>query len=231
MATREWSCLFPEIEFQILDVATYEHLSLHLQLNKKIYMPRCKRFRFENVWLKEKDCISMVKDSWVSTRGKEILERINYCCLKLDEWSGGLSQEYKRQLTEYRSRKKQRARRDRSGIQLYNEARWQFLNLLERQETYWKQRSKQFWLQSGDQNTHLFHRHAFVRRKNNCIQRIKHENGVWRETTEEIQDVAINYFTQLYNSTGGEGRLTDREKLNQVTDEDNNYSQHLQMMR
>lgn len=39
-----------------------------------------------------------------------------------------------------------RARRDNAGVQIYDAARDEFLKLLERQEVYWKQRAKQFWL-------------------------------------------------------------------------------------
>ncbi|KAL8124141.1 hypothetical protein AgCh_011956 [Apium graveolens] len=222
LATQKWINLFPQVEVQVLDVATSDHLPLFLHLNRKVYVSRGRRFKFENVWLKEKECESLVKESWESTRGQELLHRINTCCLKLIEWGGGLSQEYKHQLADYRLKlRKLRGRRDISGIHLYNEARWQYLKLLEKQEIYWKQRSKQFWLQEGDQNTRFFHRHASVRNKSNCFQRIQDENGIWREKKEDIQHVVTDYFTKLFTSTGGEGRFTDRERVNQITEEEN----------
>lgn len=47
-------------------------------------------------------------------------------------------QEYRREMRKFRSR------RDAYGIRKYNEARSEFLKLLERQEVYWKQRAKKF---------------------------------------------------------------------------------------
>lgn len=143
LATKEWCELFPAAKVKVLEVTTSDHLPLYLQLNKQIYVPRSKRFKFENVWIKEKDCFNLIKTSWEFTEGREILERIKYCCLKLDEWGGGITMEHKRRLAEYRTKlRKLRARRDPCGVQLYNEARWGYLNLLGRQETYWKQRAK-----------------------------------------------------------------------------------------
>lgn len=93
--------------------------------------------------------------------------------------------------------------------------------MLEKQETYWKHRAKQYWLQQGDQNTRFFHRYATARKKSNSIQRIKNEDGIWKETAEEIQEVVNGYFTQLFKSTGGDGKLSERERVNRVTDEEN----------
>ncbi|XP_074342277.1 uncharacterized protein LOC141679769 [Apium graveolens] len=180
LATQDWRNLFPLAEVQVLEVATSDHLPLHLQLNKKVYVPRGRCFKFENVWLKEKDCINLVQTSWNHSEGKEILEKIHYCCVKLDEWGGGVSQEYKRKLDSCRIQmRKLRTRRDFAGARMYNAVRWEYMNFLEKQEVYWKQRAKQFWLQEGDRNTKFFHRNTSVRKKQNSVQKIKDEDGIW----------------------------------------------------
>ncbi|XP_074362148.1 uncharacterized protein LOC141702349, partial [Apium graveolens] len=222
LATQEWRELFPLAEVHVLEVAPSDHLPLHLQLNKKVYVPRSKRFKFENVWLKEKDCFNLVKDSWDRTGGREILEKINFCCLKLEEWGGGINQEYKRKMINCRQELRiLRSRRDRHGAQRYNEVREEYLNLLERQEMYWKQRAKQFWLQEGDRNTRFFHRYASARKNKNSIKRLRDANGDWCDTEEGIQGVVTTYFDQLFKSTEGGGKLSPRETVNQVTGEEN----------
>lgn len=50
-----------------------------------VYAPKIKKFRFENVWIKEEQCFNVVKDSWLQSDGIKIIEKVNYCCLKLDE--------------------------------------------------------------------------------------------------------------------------------------------------
>lgn len=98
LATQEWCSLFPSAEVQVIEVATSDHLPLHLQLHKKVYVPWCRRFKFENVWVREKDCFNLVQDSWRYTEGRGILEKLDYCCIKLEEWGGGISHEYKQKL-------------------------------------------------------------------------------------------------------------------------------------
>ncbi|XP_074327069.1 uncharacterized protein LOC141665009 [Apium graveolens] len=187
LANQEWGSLFPTAEIQVPNVAPSDHLPLHLQLNKRVYVPKERRFRFENVWVKEKECLNLVKQSWESTEGEELIDKIKYCCMKLEEWGGGVSTEYKRKILICKERlSKFMSRRDVQGIQKYNEARWEYLNLLEKQEIYWKQCAKQFWLREGDQNTRFFHKYASIRRKNNQLARIKGDDGNWKETKEEI---------------------------------------------
>lgn len=79
---------------------------------------------------------------------------------------GGKTKEMKYQIQAYRKEmRKMRSRRDEVGIRKYNAARWEFLKLLEKQEVYWKQRAKQYWLKDGDQNTRFFHNYASGKKK------------------------------------------------------------------
>lgn len=73
---KDWLDMFPSAEVRVIEVATSDHLPIHLLLNKKVYVPKCKRFRFENVWVKEKECFNLVKNSWEITQGKELLDKI-----------------------------------------------------------------------------------------------------------------------------------------------------------
>ena len=92
------------------------------------------------------------------------MEKVKVCSVKLQEWGGGVSDEYKTQGIGYRKQlRKLRSRRDAQGIQIYNDIRWKYMNLLERQEIFWKQRAKNFWLHEGDRNTRFFHQFASAR--------------------------------------------------------------------
>ena len=196
LASQAWCNMFPRAEVQVLEVATSDHLPLLLKLNKQIYRRKERRFRFENSWLREKDCEMVIKNGWMEANQLELMAKIKFCGLKLQEWGGGISMEYKKQGQDLRHKlRKLRSRRDSQGINKYNEVRWEYLTLLEKHEIHWKQRAKNFWLREGDCNTRFFHRFASGRRKNNGFQRIKNANGVWQETTEKIHGVIEEYFS------------------------------------
>ncbi|XP_074323748.1 uncharacterized protein LOC141660660 [Apium graveolens] len=218
VANDGWSNLFPAAEVQVIEVATSDHLPLFLQLNKQVYVPKGKRFKFENIWIREHECRNIVKNGWEVSVGRDIVEKIRICGVRLQEWGGGINTKYKLQLQECRRLlRKLRSRRDMGGIHQYNEVRSEYLKLLERQEVYWKQRAKQHWLREGDKNTRIFHRFASVRRKNNRIERIKDADGNWQETSEAIQRVIEGYFMDLFASSNADGRLSEREIVKQLT--------------
>lgn len=49
LVNQSWRQLFPNATVQVLEVPTSDHLPLLLQLNTQIYVPKSKRFRFENI--------------------------------------------------------------------------------------------------------------------------------------------------------------------------------------
>lgn len=85
------------------------------------------------------------------------MDKMKYVSLKLEEWGGGLTKELYGQIKKCRTdMQKFRSRRDEIGVQKYEEDRGKYLRLLQKKDVYWKQRSKQFWLQQGDQISKFF---------------------------------------------------------------------------
>jgi len=52
------------------------------------------------------------------------------------------------------------------------------------EEDMWQQRSRNYWLKSGDRNTSFFHTKASNKHQRNIISRIKNSNNVWQEDEE-----------------------------------------------
>lgn len=222
LANSQWQHLFPNAEVKVLEVSTSDHLPLFLELNRMMYVQKARRFRFENVWIKEEQCSKLVQDSWLQVEGRSLINKMEYVCLKLDEWGGGIVQEMKTKIQFYRQQmRKFRSRRDGYGVKKYNDARWEFLKLLEKKEVYWKQRAKQFWLREGDKNSRFFHKYASGRKRHNQLKRLKDREGNWHESKEEIKHIITEYFSDLFKSSQPTEKLTERERVETVTEEQN----------
>ena len=73
--------------------------------------------------------------------------------------------------------------------------------LWKQKEVMWKQRAKSLWLKEGDRNTSYFHGVASKRRRNNRILKIKDEDGRWKESKEEIEQVFLKHFSKIFTTS------------------------------
>lgn len=94
-----------------------------------------------------------------------------------------------------------------------------YLRLLEKQEIFWKQRAKQYWLKVGDNNTRFFHKFASVRKEHNRIKKLKDENGEWQETEDGIQNTIVKYFENIFTATETEEQMSERINFRCITKE------------
>ena len=58
-------------------------------------------------------------------------------------------------------------------------------------------------MKEGDRNTKFFHAVASARKKKNHIKALRREDGVEVREEKELQEVATNYFLDLFSSSAG----------------------------
>lgn len=68
--------MFPLAEVTVLNKSTSDHLPLNLPLNWKMYIPKKHRFRFESMWVKEKDCLHIIQNYWLEMVGRSTTDKI-----------------------------------------------------------------------------------------------------------------------------------------------------------
>ncbi|GJS79449.1 reverse transcriptase [Tanacetum coccineum] len=62
------------------------------------------------------------------------------------------------------------------------------------------QRSRVQWLHEGDKNTRFFYSRASNRRRRNSILRLKGPDGRWVEEHDEVCNLVLGYFSELFSS-------------------------------
>ena len=67
LANLRWSQLFPGACVLNEDIATLDHLAILLVLGDN-QVRYCFKFRFENAWIREAECMRVVIESWEASK-------------------------------------------------------------------------------------------------------------------------------------------------------------------
>ncbi|XP_056848949.1 uncharacterized protein LOC130499067 [Raphanus sativus] len=69
------------------------------------------------------------------------------------------------------------------------------------ENTYWEQKSRNQWHKHGDRNTKFHHSTTKQRRAQNRVISIKDKNGKLVESEIEVENVAVQYFRDLFSTS------------------------------
>uniref|UniRef100_A0A803NPX3 Reverse transcriptase domain-containing protein n=1 Tax=Cannabis sativa TaxID=3483 RepID=A0A803NPX3_CANSA len=72
--------------------------------------------------------------------------------------------------------------------------------LLDKEEKFWRQRSRAIWLKEGDKNTKFFHRKASNRKAKNIIKGLIDDNFNWRLIPNRISRATNDYLLEPFSS-------------------------------
>ncbi|XP_074356448.1 uncharacterized protein LOC141696167 [Apium graveolens] len=114
---------FQEAKLTNMEVTTSDHCPLLLEPVVMIKSGTfTKRFRFENAWLREPMCKSIVEDIWNNSTGKSWQEKIIACSNNLAVWGKEITGSFRDRIQNCKKVIKiVRGRRDEASIKLYQE--------------------------------------------------------------------------------------------------------------
>ncbi|XP_030939894.1 uncharacterized protein LOC115964781 [Quercus lobata] len=95
---------------------------------------------------------------------------------------------------------------------------------MDKEERMWRQRSRTLYLEDGDRNTRFFHCRATQRRRKNLISRFKNQSNIWCTKLEEVSDIFLAYFQQLFSSSNPEIAETDLNSIPKIVTTEMNES-------
>ena len=210
MANAEWISLFPNARVHHVVVAASDHMGLLISMDPARAPNSCrkkKRFCFEHMWVCEVGCEDAIREGWsVQVSGTpmySVVQKIKNCRVCLLNWCktqvsinpcliaskmARLDQLENMPMDQYRSNE-------------VNDLRHEVNVLTEKEEIFWRQRSRVSWLAEGDRNTKFYHACASQRRRTNQIKGLRDENDVMQSDQLMISNIAMEYFHQLFNSS------------------------------
>ncbi|KAM6558769.1 uncharacterized protein LOC133032044 [Cannabis sativa] len=166
-----------------------------------------KRYRFENAWLREPLCFQLIKDSWELCGNDEVTNKVSFCGQQLRVWGKEFTSNFKDRIKKCRDEvQRWKLGRDDVSVANYKQAKKNLSEAYIQREVFWRQRSKQLWLQEGDNNSKFFNASATNRRRNNFVTKLKDQSGVWVDWNSGLDLLMVNYFNDLFSFSQTDSR-------------------------
>lgn len=223
LANSQWLDLFPTSKVYNLEGSPSDHSPLLVIPESQLTSVRQHKFRFENAWLLEPACFQIVKDCWEGQDSLSVMQKLRGCAENLQIWGREITGCFKKRIKECKYKLRiLRNKRDSKSVEEFQLTKKQLFLVLDQREIFWRQRSKQLWLQAGEKNTKYFHASCNIRRRTNHIQRLQNENGEWVDWNGGLHDLIRDYYQHLFT----QGSCQSREVLEcvprTITDVHNN---------
>ncbi|XP_059073804.1 uncharacterized protein LOC131874442 [Cryptomeria japonica] len=163
-------------------------------------------FRFEKMWLSHPNLFSSVKDRWNvhldSSAMFWVAKNLRHVKERVKKWNREVFGDIFVQKFAIQEElvliqgKYQHEGYVNDNFAKESEALSKYHNIIAREETFWRQRSRALWLKDGDKNTRLFHISTLKHRTANRIGHMMN-NGRIIDNEDEISRVVVEFFVDL----------------------------------
>ncbi|XP_019200134.1 PREDICTED: uncharacterized protein LOC109193776 [Ipomoea nil] len=148
MATVEWVELYEETVVRKVNTRQSDHSAIYVDNELSPIRAAKRSFKFESAWLLEEGCSKLVDDAWRQSAGLAFQDRIALCGKRLSRWGGEHFRHFGNRISELRHRlDKLQEDRAPQAIEEFLAVEGELEVLTHQEEIFWKQRSKQLWLQ------------------------------------------------------------------------------------
>ncbi|XP_021742799.1 uncharacterized protein LOC110708884 [Chenopodium quinoa] len=189
-----WCSLFPHFEVIHFPICHLDHAAILLKCGDKDDRNKKKKlFKFESLWLSNKQCAKVVSDHWMAGVSEPMHTRIANVAGGLSTWAARTFGVLKKKIINAEGLLKeiQGKRLDGALLEQCNAIRREIDELRRLEESYWYARARTNELRDGDKNTKYFHHKASQRKKRNAILGLFDEHGDWKNSKQELDTIYL----------------------------------------
>ncbi|KAH7863457.1 hypothetical protein Vadar_017734 [Vaccinium darrowii] len=204
LVSPSWRTRFPHAAVEHLDAIGSDHSALLLQL-LRFESPSRAPFRFDARWVQEEELIPVIQGAWNTqvqgSRFFNVHQKIKTCRVSIQNWkkrkrlnSGQRIKELKDQIQSIQNEQNLHSRGNLQELRNLLRLEW------DKEEMFWRQKSRINWLRQGDRNTSFFHASVLQRRARNRITGIENSAGEWISGKAEIMSEFQQFFKGLFSA-------------------------------
>ncbi|XP_059073249.1 uncharacterized protein LOC131874050 [Cryptomeria japonica] len=198
------------LEASILPFSRSDHFPISLDIQREASPKRCP-FKFENIWLKDDHILELLKEWWngamvLGSENFKVVNKLKIIKKSLIQWN----REHFSDIFDKKAQVEVELAKVNKQVMRYGMDETLFLkekklmadheSILAKEEFFWKQKSRETWLEVGDKNTKFFHNSVRMRRVRNHISRIKVSNGSEVVNPIIIAKEVVDFFSLILNS-------------------------------
>ncbi|KAL1225412.1 putative mitochondrial protein [Cardamine amara subsp. amara] len=203
---KKWLQLFPASNKNFLDKRGSDHIPVLVKLTESQDSYRGS-FHFDKRFFNKprvKEAINLAWNDSNHRRGFSVSERLRRCRQKLSCWKKKNNMNSSTKITQLQVALES----EQSAIRPDTSVLWRVKKDLafayREEEDYWRQKSHQNWLKSGDKNTKFFHASVKAARGKKRIEKLHDKNGIAQSAEASKGAIAKEYFKDLFKSTNPE---------------------------
>ncbi|KAH7851180.1 hypothetical protein Vadar_008241 [Vaccinium darrowii] len=204
LASPSWCLLYDQASVSHLDTVGSDHSAILLNL-RSVPAKRRVPFRFDARWVENEEVHEVIRQAWANpVHGSQsfmVVKKIQACRASLSNWKRRKRADSRQIIDDLKARictLRNANVGPQPGVIL--NLKKQLKEEWDKEELFWKQKSRVVWLQHGDKNTRFFHTSVMKRRSFNHISGIEDANGVWINDPCGVQSEFKFYFSGIFTA-------------------------------
>ncbi|KAL5721690.1 hypothetical protein ACHQM5_005303 [Ranunculus cassubicifolius] len=223
-----WRTLFPNAKTTNLPIikSKSDHGPIVIRLNPT-QNGGPKQFHFQSMWMDRPDCVSLVKKSWNFTpQGSnpyKFCKKLKTIKENVKSWNRSTFGNIHNKIRDLNVQIEALQKNTSYNVEAEDNLQRDLADATNLQEKMWRDKSRVLKIKCDGTNSRYFHLSTLGRRGRLNISRIKNNAGVWTEGEDNIKEIVVNHFKELFSTSEPEVKLHDLDIIPCViTDEDNN---------